>query len=525
MLAVAGEPRTLVPSVGSDTPGPADQLFEVLHQSLVSYSPAGQPIPRIARSLPSLADGTWRLFPDGSMETVYQLRDDVRWQDGLPLTADDVVLGWRMFNSNALPIVSRRVARLIDSVTSPDPHTAVMHWRAPYTFANQLSGFDLTILPTHLLEAPFDLLPQQMAGHQYWQAAFVGLGPYRLVHWYAGISLELDPVADYFLGAPRAAHISVHFMPDDGSAMAAVLTGSVDVVLPRRAALGIMQSARQWGNGGGSLIVAPTYSWVFVAPQFMNPQPPALIDPRVRQALAYAIDRGAIAEAVAGDAALAAELWIPPSDRRYQLIASGVPRYQYSVDRAAGALREAGWRRDGNDGVLVNRGERLEMELSSTAEWYSTAALVGDYWRQQGVMVKENVISLGTVFDRAGRSTYPGAELAGAMAGLPFLDSRLRTSNAPGSDNGFAGVNRGHYASPVMDSLLDRVWGALDPTARDGAENRIARQVAEDLPIIGLYFYPTMTLIRGEVRNVVPPDALPPVARPMLTWNVHEWQK
>ena len=105
------------------------------------------------------------------------------------------------------------------------------------------------------------------------------------------------------------------------------------------------------------------------------------------------------------------------------------------------------------------------------------------------------------------------------------LDSRLRSTNAPGLESSFAGGNRGHYSSPAMDMLLDRMWEALDPTARDDAENQIARKVAEDLPIIGLYFYPTMTLVRGEIRNVVAPDASPPVARAMLTWNVHEWEK
>lgn len=527
VVAVAGEPRTLLPSVGSEGIGPADHLFDIVHQSLVTYDAMGQPVPRIARALPSLSDGTWRLMADGTMETRFQLREGVRWHDGRPLTVEDVIFSWRLFNSSAVPVVSRRAARLIDAMESPDQLTVVVHWRSRYAFANQLSGFDLTILPAHLLEASFELRPQQMAGHPYWQAAFVGLGPYRLARWIAGSSLELEPIADYFLGVPKAEHVSVRFIPDDSSAMAAALGGRIDVVLPRRAALGIIQGARQqWrDSGAGSLFMIPTSSWGYLAPQFASPQPPELADPRIRRALAYAIDRRTVAEAVAGDGSLGSDLWVAPTDRRFRTIAAGVARYEYSAERALAAFRDAGWRREGTDGVLVNHGERFEMELLVTSDWYPAAALVADYWRQSGVMVKENVVTLASSFDRQARSTHSGMELAGSPPGVPLLESRLRSTNAPAGENLFVGSNRGHYASREMDSLLDRVWQAIDPPELDAAENDIARLVAEDLPILGVYFHPSMALVRADIDGVRAPETAPPVARPMFAWNAHEWQK
>ena len=526
VVAIGPEPRSLVPSVGSDTPGPSEQLFEILHQSLVSYDASGQPIARVARALPSLDAGTWTLFPDGSMETVYQIRDGVRWHDGQDLTAADVEFSWRLFNSPAVPVVSRRAARLIDAVDVRDPQTVAIHWRSRYAFANQLSGYELTLLPRHLLENSLDLVPQQMAGHQYWQAEFVGLGPYRLAHWYAGISLELEPVPSYFLGAPRGEHISVRFFNDDSSAMASVLSGNLDVVLPRKSALGIVQSLRQrWAAGGGSLILSPTYSWVFVAPQFANPQPKELADPRIRQALAFSIDRAGIAEAIGGDASLASELWVPTTDRRYQPVAQGTQRYQYSPDRAASLFRDAGWRREGADGVLVSHGQRFEIELSTTAEWQSSEAFVADGWRQAGVVVKEDVVTQGSIFDRERRSSYSGAEVTGAFPSIALLETRLRSTNLPLAENQFAGANRGRYASPQMDAFLTRLLEAVGPPALEAAESEIAKKASEDLPIIGLYFYPTMAVVRSNVRNVRPPEGTPPVGRPMFGWNAHEWAK
>src|SRR5439155_10610616 len=198
-------------------------------QSLVTRDPMGNALPRVARALPSLTDGTWRLLPDSTMETTWELRDDVAWHDGQPFTASDVLFSWRLFNHTAVPVVSRRVAHLIDSVEVVDPRHITLHWTQPYAFANQLSAFDLTLLPAHLLEPNLELAPQQIAGNPYWQASFVGLGPFRLVHWYAGTSLELDAVANYFLGRPRVDHISVRFVTAYNSAMASSITGTVDV--------------------------------------------------------------------------------------------------------------------------------------------------------------------------------------------------------------------------------------------------------------------------------------------------------
>ena len=93
-----------------------EHLFELIHQSLISYDDQARPLPRVAKALPSLDDGTWRVFADGTMETVWQLRDNVWWHDGRPQTAEDVIFSWNVFNDTALPIVSRRVARLIDSL-------------------------------------------------------------------------------------------------------------------------------------------------------------------------------------------------------------------------------------------------------------------------------------------------------------------------------------------------------------------------------------------------------------------------
>ncbi len=527
VVAVPAEPRTLVPSVAGMPGGPAEHLFELVHQSLMTFDDQAQPIPRVASALPSLDDGTWRIFADGTMETVWQLRDDVVWHDGRPFTAEDVIFSWNVFNDTSLPIATRRVARLIDGMTAPDANTVVMHWRSRYAFADQISGLDLTLLPAHLLQTSFDLRREQFAGHPYWRSEFVGLGPYRVERWPPGSSIELAAFDRYFLGPPRVDEVSVRFLPDDSTTMAAVLGGNIDIVLPRRAAHGVIQSVRErWtSDGAGVLSILPGFSWMYLSPQFSGPQPEELRDIRIRMALAHAIDRAAVAEATIGDRSLASDLWIPVSDPRYRAIAGDAPHYEFSPERARDLFRDAGWRRETSDDVLVKQGHRFEVELTTTTGSERVSALVAESWRNVGIAVKETVLALGAVTDRQSRAGFSGVELANGVPNLALLDGRLQSANMPGPENGFVGANRGHYASRELDALFDKLWVSLERSEQESVERDIARHVLTELPIIGLFFYPAMAMVRREVHNTRVPRTVSPVGRLSMTWNAHEWEK
>jgi peptide/nickel transport system substrate-binding protein len=527
IVAVGGEPRTLVPSVGGLGGTGPEHLFEMIHQSLMTYDDQGNPVPRVAQALPSLDDGTWRVNADGTMETTWRLRHDVRWHDGQPFTSEDVIFSWRVFSDPAIPVTSRRVARLIDDIRAPDPHTVVMHWRSRYAFADQISVYDLTLLPRHLLAASFELRRERVTGHPFWRNEFIGLGPFRVARWPAGSSIELAAFDDYFLGPPRASGISVRFVPDDTSVMAAALAGSVDVVLPRRAVHGVVRSVRErWAaDGQGVLSVLPGNSWVYLAPQFSGPHPEDLLDPRIRAALAHAVDTATIAEAVAGDRSMASDLWIPVADPRYRIIAEGTTRRDYSPERARELFREAGWRREASDDVLVKQGRRFEIELTTTSGWERAAALVAEYWREVGVAVREVVLALAAVTDRQNRAGFSGVELAAGVPNLALLDGRLHSANAPAPENQWVGANRGHYANRELDALFDQLWVSLERSEQEAAEREIAHLISSELPIVGLFFYPSMAMVRRDVRNSRVPRTAAPVGRLSMTWNAHEWEK
>src|SRR5206468_5522775 len=138
--------------------------------------------PYLAESLPQLNTDAWRVFPDGRMETTYRLRDNLTWQDGAPLSADDFVFAYRVYKDRGLGVFIASPQDTMDAVEAPDPRTVVIQWRSTNPDGGSLTFEELDPLPGHLLEAGFDDYTAGRAtgdtflASSFWTNAYVGAG-------------------------------------------------------------------------------------------------------------------------------------------------------------------------------------------------------------------------------------------------------------------------------------------------------------------------------------------------------------
>src|SRR2546423_37136 len=109
--------------------GTAIRLFNA---SLTMLDDRQAPFPYLAEALPQLNTESWRVFPDGKMETVYRLRPNLTWHDGAPFTAEDIVFTWRVRTDPALGKSAVEPQNLMEEVVAQDPRTAVIRWKQPY---------------------------------------------------------------------------------------------------------------------------------------------------------------------------------------------------------------------------------------------------------------------------------------------------------------------------------------------------------------------------------------------------------
>jgi peptide/nickel transport system substrate-binding protein len=281
IVARLSEPSSLNPLYlqGPDV----SDVSALLFSSLTRYDARNRIAPDVAIAVPTVGNGG--ISADGR-HIVYRLRHDVRWLDGVPLTARDVVFTYRASVNPASAIPAQSDYDAIANVSAPSRYEVDVTLKRPFApiVATFFGGDGPPILPAHVLEkyatlnaTPFDLSP-------------VGSGPYRLERWLRGDRLDLVANDRYYGGAPKIARISIHFVSNHATILNELRTGDVDATF-----LSSPAEIR-------SLRALPAHRVVVTSdrPSFgvlvLNLGDTVFRDVAVRQAFASAIDRSTIAK-------------------------------------------------------------------------------------------------------------------------------------------------------------------------------------------------------------------------------------
>jgi peptide/nickel transport system substrate-binding protein len=266
-------PATLDPLLLS---GPAaSDIGPLLFSYLLTTDPSGKLAPDLAVRVPSLANGD--IAPDGRTIT-YRLRRGVRWHDGTPFGARDVVATYRavMDGRNAVP--SRLGFDQVSDVRALGDATVRVRLRAP--FAPFLSYFfaaeNYPVLAAHALAKHGALRGTPL------DAAPVGTGPYRLRAWRRGELLSLEANPGYFRGAPKIARVDLRFIADPQAAVNALRAGDADALL----GLDPLAAQELRGDARFALSATPVFG---VEELLFQTRDPALRDPAVRRRIVAAL--------------------------------------------------------------------------------------------------------------------------------------------------------------------------------------------------------------------------------------------
>src|SRR5205814_10328205 len=170
--------------------------------------------PQLAEALPQFDTDTWRIFPDGRMETRYTLRPNLTWHDGAPLTPEDFAFALRVYKTPELGSANTRPIPQMDEIVVQDARTFVIRWKQPYVDA---AGMHISFqaLPRHLLEEDFKTMDAvAFTGHPFWTFQYAGAGPYKLDRWEAGSFLEASAFDNYTLGRPKIDRLKTMIIND-----------------------------------------------------------------------------------------------------------------------------------------------------------------------------------------------------------------------------------------------------------------------------------------------------------------------
>lgn len=490
------------------TSGGGTQSFnELWMQGLVtSAKTTPSPEPRMAVELPSIDRGTALVRPDGRMAATWKIRPDVKWADGVDLTARDFAFGLEIMKDRDNPLAGAtlvvNIGPLVESIDVLDDKTFVMNWTQPFYQFDSMGLFALQPMPNHLLRAVWDERNMDaFANHSYWRGDYFQVGPYRPTKFEPSVEMVLEAVPHYFLGRPKIDTVIIKQYADANVAFAGVLAKAVDMTadntIKEEQAIELKEQWERTGEGrvpvgfGTSRGIFPMFK-----PEYQAE--PAMLDPRVRQALFTAVDRDTWAAAMlAGYKENTANSLLPPAHNLYEFTKDSLRGYRYDPEQALRVLGEVGWTRSA-DGSLTNRvdGRRFYVEIWTTQDNEREASILADMWKQIGLESPLFIIPNAQLDNRELRQSFTGVEIS-ARGYADHILTRAECSTVPTPPR-FSAANRGHYCNPEMDRLIGAYRGSITRQDQGRAITEVARFHAQDLPMMQLYFnVSNPTIVKG----------------------------
>jgi len=490
VLGIAGEPRAIL----SDEPS-AQVLQAAVTESLVRRDGDGGFVARLATEVPTIANGGARILTDaaapaGRVVATFELRGDARWQDGVPITADDVRFAFDDDRA-APPTTARRwMADRVERVDRIDDRTIRFTYRAGERW--ELYPLVARVLPAHVLA---NAAPEKRAQYE---REPMHAGPFAVAAWIPGFGMTLSAFPRYVGGAPALGRIEVRFYADRGAVVDALRRGEVDVAGAPAVEADLTRTLDRFADG-------PRLQALYKAANAIEmlrfgTKGTVFSDLRVRQAVELALDRRALVDAIfAGRARvprsyLVAPLWAATE-------ALDAPRLDR--DGARALLSTVGFH-PGRLGILERGGERMTVTLhvatGSQARIDAGRRLSGDL---AAIGIAATVIerSPADVLDVVTRGDFDLALVSERTDDPQLASDRYR---------GLVG--------PWFDVLLAAAAAAPDRGDKRALYVELQRLWAETLPGIPLYQELLVNIAPRGLDGIQPsPNGDP------LTWNASEW--
>jgi peptide/nickel transport system substrate-binding protein len=460
-----------------------------------------QVVPLLAAAVPTVENHGVTLRADGGMDVTWKLRPGVTWHDGIPFTSADVQFTVEAINGPNYNPESTDGFDRITSVDTPDPLTAVVHYKeiyAPYDIQ-----FIRGALPKHILQG------RDIDRAQDYNRNPLGTGPYHVVEWRAGEHILLERVPHYWRGDqyPKIRQLLFSFVANTNTRINQLKSGEVHVVplvpwdkFRELTALPSIVVVRTPGNA---------YEHVTLNEQHFPP----FADVRVRRALISAIDRDEYVRTILDGLAPVALGPIQPVSWAYS---DRVTRYPFDPVKARALLDEAGWK-PAADGIRERAGTRLAFTLITQAGYAireNIAQAIERQLRDVGVDVRVELQD-GTAISAIWFEGRFDAMLHWwQMPSDPELTTFFAADRTPP-----AGRNINYFRDAELTRLLYASDRTVDRAERKALLARAQAIVVDQVPEIPLY---TVTRL-----DAVPVSLAHFKGNPTNTgifWNVHEWE-
>jgi peptide/nickel transport system substrate-binding protein len=480
----------------------------LFYEPLASWNQDGTLLPVLAAQIPSKENGG--LSADGTTIT-WKLKPGVKWHDGKPFTADDVVFNWEYAKDPATSAITVGAYKDVVVAKVDDLTITVKHPKPVPFWQQAFVGLQGMIIPKHLFaefagaksrEAPTNLKP-------------VGTGPYKFVEFKPGDVVKGEINTDYHqANKPYFDSIEMKGGGDAVSAARAVIqTGEYDYAWNMQVEDEILVKMEQGGKGKALIVetgniehisVNPTDPWTEVDGErsSLKTKHPTLTDPAVREALNLLVDRASVEKFIYGRTGTATANYVNNPER----FRSKNTKWEFNIDKANAVLDKAGWAK-GADGIRAKGDKKLKFvfQTSINGPRQKTQAIIKQACQKAGIDIEVKAIVASVYFssDVANPDTYPKA----------YTDIQMFTNTQPAPDPGFfmqqflsrecatkenkwQGRNYHRFRNEEYDKTFDASEVELDPVKRAALLIKCNDIVINEIAVI-----PVVARARVEARS------------------------
>ena len=445
-------------------------------------------------TLPTLENGlaVRETTPDGKpgIRVTYRLREGLRWGDGTPVSAEDLRFAWEAGRNPATGFGPAEFYRSAYRLTVEDERTVTLHFdKVTFDFA---AAGDFQPLPAHIERARWQADPRGYRNRTAYDTETTNPalwnGPWRItaVQPGAGVTLERNPT--WTGPAPAFTRIRIRTVENTAALEAQLLAGQLDMIAGELGLLVEQAAALERRTGDRfRFLYKPGLVYEHLDLQHDHP---ALRDVRVRRALLLAIDRAQIVARLFEGRQTVAHTSVNPLDPMHD---ASVRHWPYDPATAQALLEEAGWKR-GPDGVRRNAGgERLTLELMTTAgnrTREQVQQVLQGMWRQVGIEARIRNEPPRVLFvETLSKRRFQGLALfAWISAPESVPRTTLHSEAIPRAETNWSGQNYGGFSDPALDALLEEIPVELDRDKRRALWARLQAIYAEQLPVLPLWF-------------------------------------
>ncbi len=459
VMIIESSPTNLDPRVGLDAQ--SERIDDLIFDDLLTRDAHLNVTPGLAE----------RWDVPNPLTYVFHLHQGVKFHDGRALTARDVKWTFDSLLQGRIRSTKSAVYRFVDHIEATDDNTVVFHLKEPFaTLLWNLSDGAIGIVPY----GSGDEISRQP----------IGSGPFRFVSAEQDKEVVIERNNSYWGTKPRLPGVRFIVVPDTTTRALELRKGSADIAINALTSDMVLTLER---DPNLAVMHAPGTVLAYMA---FNLRDPILKDFRVRQALAYAIDRGPMLEYLLRGFGRPANSVLPPESWAYN---GDVPAYNHDPARARQLLEQAGY-------PEIN-GVRFHLTMKSSTEESTRlmAAVLQQQLRAVGIVLDIRTFEFATFFSDVTHGLFQLYSLRwiGGNEDPDIFEYIFHSAKVPPN-----GANRGYFADPRVDTLIDQARHELDQNTRKQIYAEIQRTLADQLPYIDLWYFDNVLVHSKRVGNL-----------------------